>query len=218
MKAVGGFRNDLLDAIWELVWSGEVTNDTLAPLRSLRRDAPESCAVPAARRISFAADQPLAGVRRPLVVAGHTGGAMGQLHRTPGGHRDPTAPSLRRADSRTSRGREHPRRFCRTVSHPEGHGGGGQDPPRLFCGGFRGSPVRSSRRRGPLARARRSRAPKTRRRPPFSRRPTPPTPSARRSNGPRSPTNACALNEPPEHASLSRMASWSDSSAAPDNN
>ncbi|MCO6454268.1 MAG: DEAD/DEAH box helicase, partial [Pirellulaceae bacterium] len=34
--AIGGFRNDLLEALWRLVWQGRVTNDTLAPLRSLR--------------------------------------------------------------------------------------------------------------------------------------------------------------------------------------
>ena len=36
-KQVGGFRNDVLTALWELVWSGVVTNDTLAPLRSKRQ-------------------------------------------------------------------------------------------------------------------------------------------------------------------------------------
>ncbi len=40
VAAVGGFRNDLLSALWQLVWAGEVTNDTLAPLRSLRRGSP----------------------------------------------------------------------------------------------------------------------------------------------------------------------------------
>jgi ATP-dependent Lhr-like helicase len=30
----GAFAGDLLDALWRLVWRGEVTNDTLAPLRS----------------------------------------------------------------------------------------------------------------------------------------------------------------------------------------
>jgi ATP-dependent Lhr-like helicase len=34
-KTIGGFRNDLFDALWQLVWAGLVTNDTLAPLRSL---------------------------------------------------------------------------------------------------------------------------------------------------------------------------------------
>ncbi len=36
-KSLGGFRNDAFNALWDLVWAGEVTNDTLAPLRSLRR-------------------------------------------------------------------------------------------------------------------------------------------------------------------------------------
>ena len=37
-KTIGGFPNDTLNALWDLVWAGEITNDTLAPLRSLRRD------------------------------------------------------------------------------------------------------------------------------------------------------------------------------------
>jgi ATP-dependent Lhr-like helicase len=32
--AVGGFRNDLLETLWRMVWAGEITNDTLIPLRS----------------------------------------------------------------------------------------------------------------------------------------------------------------------------------------
>ncbi|MEZ6061631.1 MAG: crosslink repair DNA glycosylase YcaQ family protein [Planctomycetaceae bacterium] len=31
-----GFPNDVLDVLWRLVWNGEITNDTLTPLRSLR--------------------------------------------------------------------------------------------------------------------------------------------------------------------------------------
>lgn len=38
VRAVGGFRNDILDALWDMVWAGDVTNDTLAPLRSLMRN------------------------------------------------------------------------------------------------------------------------------------------------------------------------------------
>jgi ATP-dependent Lhr-like helicase len=37
VTATAAFRNDVLDALWELVWGGIVTNDTLAPLRSLWR-------------------------------------------------------------------------------------------------------------------------------------------------------------------------------------
>ncbi len=36
-SAVGGFRNDVFDTLWRLVWNGEITNDTLAPVRSLNR-------------------------------------------------------------------------------------------------------------------------------------------------------------------------------------
>jgi ATP-dependent Lhr-like helicase len=36
-RSLGGFPNDILDALWQLVWAGHVTNDTLAPLRSLYR-------------------------------------------------------------------------------------------------------------------------------------------------------------------------------------
>jgi ATP-dependent Lhr-like helicase len=34
LVATGAFPADLLKALWDLVWAGEVTNDTLAPLRS----------------------------------------------------------------------------------------------------------------------------------------------------------------------------------------
>ncbi len=34
--AVGGFATETLATLWEMVWAGEVTNDTLLPLRSLR--------------------------------------------------------------------------------------------------------------------------------------------------------------------------------------
>jgi len=36
-RTVGGFPHDVLQALWELIWAGEVTNDTLQPLRSLAR-------------------------------------------------------------------------------------------------------------------------------------------------------------------------------------
>jgi ATP-dependent Lhr-like helicase len=36
-RATGGFAGDLVSALWDLVWAGEVGNDTLAPLRSFVR-------------------------------------------------------------------------------------------------------------------------------------------------------------------------------------
>ena len=43
VTAVGGFPNDVLEALWDLVWSGNVGNDSFAPLRArLRGRASES--------------------------------------------------------------------------------------------------------------------------------------------------------------------------------
>ena len=36
VTATGAFPSDVLEALWTMVWAGEVTNDTLLPLRSLR--------------------------------------------------------------------------------------------------------------------------------------------------------------------------------------
>jgi ATP-dependent Lhr-like helicase len=38
--AGGGSDRDVLDALWDLVWAGDVTNDTFAPLRALRWKRP----------------------------------------------------------------------------------------------------------------------------------------------------------------------------------
>ena len=37
LRDVGGFPAEILDALWEMVWAGEVTNDTIEPLRSRMR-------------------------------------------------------------------------------------------------------------------------------------------------------------------------------------
>jgi ATP-dependent Lhr-like helicase len=41
VAATGAFARDVLDTLWQMVWAGEVTNDTLAPLRSLLSDDPK---------------------------------------------------------------------------------------------------------------------------------------------------------------------------------
>ena len=38
-RTLGGFRGDVVGTLWEMVWAGEVTNDTLEPLRSLMQQA-----------------------------------------------------------------------------------------------------------------------------------------------------------------------------------
>jgi ATP-dependent helicase Lhr and Lhr-like helicase len=39
LRETGGFPNDVLGTLWDMVWSGEVTNDSLEALRSLLRPA-----------------------------------------------------------------------------------------------------------------------------------------------------------------------------------
>jgi ATP-dependent Lhr-like helicase len=36
-RTIGGFPGDVIDVLWKMVWAGEVTNDTIEPLRSLLR-------------------------------------------------------------------------------------------------------------------------------------------------------------------------------------
>jgi ATP-dependent Lhr-like helicase len=47
--AGGGSDRDMLDALWDLVWAGEVTNDTFAPLRALRWKRPSGSGAGARR-------------------------------------------------------------------------------------------------------------------------------------------------------------------------
>jgi ATP-dependent helicase Lhr and Lhr-like helicase len=44
--AVGGFPNEIIDALWDLVWKGAVTNDTFHALRAFSRTASKSKSTP----------------------------------------------------------------------------------------------------------------------------------------------------------------------------
>ncbi len=62
--AGGGSDRDVLDALWDLVWAGEVTNDTFTPLRALRwrRPARDRAARPVATDVASARRRrPVAG-------------------------------------------------------------------------------------------------------------------------------------------------------------
>ena len=41
VERVGGFPGEIFDTLWAMIWSGEVSNDSLRPLRSLLRSASE---------------------------------------------------------------------------------------------------------------------------------------------------------------------------------
>jgi ATP-dependent Lhr-like helicase len=56
-RRVGGFEADALEALWDLVWAGEVTNDTLSPLRSRLFKAKAGRSAEHRRAVSFRARQ-----------------------------------------------------------------------------------------------------------------------------------------------------------------
>ena len=82
-RASSGTRDrDLLDALWDLVWAGEITNDTFAPLRALRWRRPTEGRRPRVGRLQLG--PPEAAGRWSLVdratASGATGGATQRLH------------------------------------------------------------------------------------------------------------------------------------------
>ena len=170
-REVGGFPGDVLDALWEMVWAGEVTNDTLEPLRSrARAAAPSAVARGRTPRHPRAPRTGPAGQRGPLVAAR-------------------VAP--RRAPRATPTGAPRSRARCsiatacvtREAAHAEGDRGrlrgrlrraqGPRGPgaraPRLLRRGARRGAVRAAGRRRSPARARDAR--RRRRRPSCSPRP-----------------------------------------------
>jgi ATP-dependent helicase Lhr and Lhr-like helicase len=71
LAGVGGFPAAVLDALWELVWDGEVTNDTLQPLRALVRPPDPARERRAAAARGSYGRAPLSGRRStPLEAAG----------------------------------------------------------------------------------------------------------------------------------------------------
>jgi ATP-dependent Lhr-like helicase len=78
VAAGGGSDREVLDALWDLVWAGEVTNDTFAPLRALRWKRPARDARRRPGRLT-ALGPPEAAGRWSLIEeeGGDAGGAAG---------------------------------------------------------------------------------------------------------------------------------------------
>jgi len=74
--AGGGSDREVLDALWDLAWAGEVTNDTFAPLRALRWKRPGGDRWPRPGRLA-ALGPPEAAGRWSLVEGGEAPGAPG---------------------------------------------------------------------------------------------------------------------------------------------
>jgi ATP-dependent Lhr-like helicase len=78
--AGGGTDREILDALWDLVWAGEVTNDTFAPLRALRWKRPGRDARRRPGRLTSLGPPEAAG--RWSLVADASGSATERMHAT----------------------------------------------------------------------------------------------------------------------------------------
>ena len=98
---------EMLDALWDLVWAGEVTNDTFAPLRALRWKRPAGSrrtarAGRAAGRLT-ALGPPEAAGRWSLVEPAASAASHAATERLPRARRCAAARAARRADPRGGR-------------------------------------------------------------------------------------------------------------------
>ena len=146
---------EVLAALWDLVWAGLVTNDSLAPLRSLgvaagRRRAAARRSAPVGRRRAPRPPRP-AGRRRPLVARGAAARTGAVAHRgrpRPGGA---AARAPRRPHPRGGAGRGRRGRLRRRLPGAQGAGGAGPGAAGLLRRRPRRRPVRPARRRRPAA-------------------------------------------------------------------
>ena len=143
-----GARSDreVLDALWDLVWAGEVTNDTFAPLRALRWKRPAKDHRPRPGRLT-ALGPPEAAGRWSLVDDVEARGTVADGARPRAGAGAPRAP--RCPDPRGGGRRGRRRRVLRGLPGPAPARGGRPDPARLLRGRARRGAVRAAGRRGP---------------------------------------------------------------------
>ena len=147
--AGGGSDREVLDALWDLVWAGEVTNDTFAPLRALRWKRP---ARDARRRPGPADVARAARGRRPLVARR---AATTRTRPPRRAHADGAPPRARLAlldrhgvvtrEAVAGGGRRG--RVLGGLPGPAGARGGRPDPARLLRRRARRRPVRARRAR-----------------------------------------------------------------------
>ena len=125
----------LLAALWDLVWAGEVTNDTLAPLRAFVRGASAKIRTtrPGHRpRPGRAPPDGTPGRRRPLVARRGAPAAGAGPHRTRPRPRTSAPRSPRRGDQGGGARRRGARRLRRHLPRVPGDGGGGARPARVL--------------------------------------------------------------------------------------
>ena len=124
--AGGGSDREVLDALWDLVWAGEVTNDTFAPLRALRWKRPARDVRRRPGRLTSLGPPEAAG-RWSLVED-----AVGDADRAAPRDGARAARPARGRDPRGGRGRGRRGRLLGGLPGPAGARGGRPDPARLL--------------------------------------------------------------------------------------
>ena len=159
----------LREALWDLVWAGEVTNDAWAPLRAPRLSLARN-ERSAASQGPIGGGSPRSRARRfgsrrlgaHTQVQGRWSLAEALFRDEPSGARAPAhagrtaAGALRHRHPRAGAGRGHPRWLCAAVRHVRPARDARALSPRLFHRGDGRRPVRAARRCGAAARGRRS--------------------------------------------------------------
>ena len=144
----------MLDALWDLVWAGEVTNDTFSPLRALRWKRPAKDRRPRPGRLTSLGPPEAAGrwslVDGPEDELPDEAPAVTRTERRPRA-RPRAARAPRRRDPRGGRERADRGRVLRRLPGPAGDGGGRADPARLLRRRARCGAVRAAGRGGPAA-------------------------------------------------------------------
>ena len=136
-----------LDALWDLVWAGEVTNDSFAAVRaasSARRAGGRGRSKGTRPRLAS-----LSALGPPRPRAGGRSWAASTWTRTAGVPTESGVPPRppRRADPGGGAGRGRAGRLRRRLPRAAGHGGGRPHPAGLLRGRPRRRPVRPARRR-----------------------------------------------------------------------
>jgi ATP-dependent Lhr-like helicase len=128
----GGFPNETVDALWELVWKGLITNDTLHPLRAYVK-APDKRAARRGRATPFRSRRlvpPTAEGRWSLVATTRPTKTSSTEWGAADGATTPLAPRHRHTRDRPRRGRDW--RVLTGLPGAQGDGGYRTDSSRLL--------------------------------------------------------------------------------------
>ena len=148
--AGGGSDREVLDALWDLVWAGEVTNDTFAPLRALRWKRTSRDRRPRPGRLTSLGPPEAAG-RWSLVDPGwgsdgarrrrHDEGRRGSCRgdRAAARHRARAPRAVRRPGARSRQRGRRRRRLQRGLPGPPRDGGAGPDRRGYVVDGLGGA-------------------------------------------------------------------------------